>query len=91
MWIRRVTVMNTGIGDAVNVGWKLAHILQDRADPSLLDTYESERIGLCAFPRGATDRACTGWDGEGVVAEFTRRIVAPLIFRRRDSLRPGTS
>ena len=52
MWIRRVTVMNTGIGDAVNVGWKLAHMLQDRADPSLLDTYESERIGLCAFPRG---------------------------------------
>jgi len=52
MWIRRVTVMNTGIGDAVNVGWKLAHMLQDRAEPSLLDTYESERIGLCAFPRG---------------------------------------
>jgi 2-polyprenyl-6-methoxyphenol hydroxylase-like FAD-dependent oxidoreductase len=30
--------MNTGIGDSVNLGWKLAHVLQRRADPSLLDS-----------------------------------------------------
>jgi 2-polyprenyl-6-methoxyphenol hydroxylase-like FAD-dependent oxidoreductase len=38
--------MNTGIGDAINLGWKLAHVLQGRADPSLLDSYEPETIGF---------------------------------------------
>jgi 2-polyprenyl-6-methoxyphenol hydroxylase-like FAD-dependent oxidoreductase len=72
--------MNTGIGDAVNLGWKVAHVLQGRADPSLLDTYESERIGFARSLVATTDRAFTGLVGEGVVGEFTRRIVAPLIF-----------
>jgi 2-polyprenyl-6-methoxyphenol hydroxylase-like FAD-dependent oxidoreductase len=72
--------MNTGIGDAVNLGWKLAHVLQARADPSLLDTYEGERIGFARSLVATTDRAFTGLVGEGVAGEFTRRIVAPLIF-----------
>ena len=36
--------MNTGIGDAVNLAWKLAAVLGGRADPVLLDSYEAERI-----------------------------------------------
>ena len=36
--------MNTGIGDAVNLAWKLAAVLHSRADLGLLDTYEPERI-----------------------------------------------
>ena len=35
--------MNTGIADAVDLGWKLAATLQGWADPQLLDTYEAER------------------------------------------------
>lgn len=31
--------MNTGIQDAVNLGWKLAQALQTDADPALLDSY----------------------------------------------------
>src|SRR5207302_7857291 len=27
--------MNTGIGDAINLGWKLAQVIQGRADPFL--------------------------------------------------------
>jgi 2-polyprenyl-6-methoxyphenol hydroxylase-like FAD-dependent oxidoreductase len=38
--------MNTGIGDAVNLAWKLAWVLQGRADKSLLDSYEPERISF---------------------------------------------
>ena len=34
---------NTCVGDAVNIGWKLAAVLQGWAPPSLLDTYEIER------------------------------------------------
>jgi 3-(3-hydroxy-phenyl)propionate hydroxylase len=34
---------NSGIRDAFNLGWKLAMVLQGRADGGLLDSYESER------------------------------------------------
>ncbi|MDR7093474.1 FAD-dependent monooxygenase [Hydrogenophaga laconesensis] len=39
---------NTAVGDAVNLGWKLAAVLKGQATPALLDTYEQERrpIGL---------------------------------------------
>lgn len=35
--------MNMGIGDGVDLGWKLAGVLQGWAAPTLLDSYEIER------------------------------------------------
>lgn len=35
--------MNLGIGDADNLAWKLAAVLDGRSDPRLLGSYESER------------------------------------------------
>ncbi|MFF6872012.1 FAD-dependent oxidoreductase [Streptomyces sp. NPDC012450] len=35
--------MNTGLQDAVNLGWKLAAVVQGRAGRTLLDSYERER------------------------------------------------
>ena len=35
--------MNTGIGDAVDLAWKLQAVLQGWGGPSLLDSYEAER------------------------------------------------
>jgi 2-polyprenyl-6-methoxyphenol hydroxylase-like FAD-dependent oxidoreductase len=35
--------MNTGIQDAINLGWKLAGVLRGRALPVLLDSYGAER------------------------------------------------
>lgn len=35
--------MNTGIQDAYNLAWKLALVLQGKADAFLLDSYEAER------------------------------------------------
>jgi 3-(3-hydroxy-phenyl)propionate hydroxylase len=35
--------MCSGLRDAANVAWKLAAVMQDGADPALLDTYQSER------------------------------------------------
>src|SRR5258707_1080138 len=45
--------MNTGIGDAVNLAWKLAAVQHGRANPAILDSYETERIGF-ARPLVAT-------------------------------------
>ncbi|EID56572.1 FAD-dependent monooxygenase [Saccharomonospora xinjiangensis] len=35
--------LNSGVGDAENVAWKLAYVLRGWADESLLDTYHTER------------------------------------------------
>jgi len=40
--------LNLGLGDAVNLGWKLAATIQDRAPEGLLDSYYTER-----YPIGA--------------------------------------
>jgi 2-polyprenyl-6-methoxyphenol hydroxylase-like FAD-dependent oxidoreductase len=43
--------LNTGVQDAYNLGWKLAHVL--RGGPaSLLDTYEAERLPVAAAVLG---------------------------------------
>lgn len=41
--------LNLGIGDAVNLGWKLAATVQGRAPEGLLDTYTSERHPIGAW------------------------------------------
>ena len=35
--------VNTGIADAHNLAWKLAHVVYDASTPALLDTYDEER------------------------------------------------
>jgi 2,4-dichlorophenol 6-monooxygenase len=35
---------NTSIQDAYNLAWKLALVLKDKAEPSLLESYNSERV-----------------------------------------------
>ena len=35
--------LNTGVQDAVNLGWKLAQVVDQASPDSLLDTYEAER------------------------------------------------
>jgi 2-polyprenyl-6-methoxyphenol hydroxylase-like FAD-dependent oxidoreductase len=36
--------MNAGIADAMNLSWKLAGVIKGWADPTILDTYEGERL-----------------------------------------------
>ncbi len=40
--------LNLGLGDAMNLGWKLAATVKDRAPPGLLDSYERERMPVGA-------------------------------------------
>ena len=70
--------MNTGIGDAVNLAWKLAAVLQGRADASLLDSYEPERIAFARRLVATTDRAFTGVTSDGPIARRVRLNVVPL-------------
>jgi 2-polyprenyl-6-methoxyphenol hydroxylase-like FAD-dependent oxidoreductase len=40
--------LNTGVQDAVNLGWKLAQVVKEVSPPDLLDTYHSERHPVAA-------------------------------------------
>ena len=40
--------LNTGVQDAVNLGWKLAQVVKGTSPESLLDTYHAERYPVAA-------------------------------------------
>jgi len=71
--------MNTGIGDAVNLAWKLAAVLQDRANASILDSYEPERIAFARRLVATTDEAFTGVTSSGWIARLVRLHLVPLL------------
>lgn len=71
--------MNTGIGDAVNLAWKLAAALNHHAGDKLLDTYEVERIRFARRLVATTDRGFTLATSEGSIARQVRIKVIPLI------------
>ncbi|MCW6010891.1 FAD-dependent monooxygenase, partial [Micromonospora sp. CPCC 205371] len=54
--------MNTGIQDAVNLGWKLASVVRDKAPERLLDTYEAERMPVSHRLLAHTERSY--WGGQ---------------------------
>jgi FAD binding domain len=77
--------MNTGIGDAVNLAWKLAAVLDGCAGESLLDTFELERIGFARRLVATTDRIFTMATAQGSLARIIRTrlvpMLVPLLFR----------
>src|SRR5262249_14204725 len=71
--------MNTGIGDAVNLGWKLAEVVRRRAGPGLLATYEPERIAFAKRLVATTDRVFTFVTRDGPIARGVRLNLAPFV------------
>jgi hypothetical protein len=52
---------NTGVGDAVNLGWKIAAVLNGWAREDLLDSYEGERRPIAQkFVASAAENGKTG-------------------------------
>ena len=71
--------MNTGIGDAINLAWKLAAVLQGQAPASLLDSYEAERIGFARRLVATTDRAFSLATADGWLADILRTRIVPFL------------
>ncbi|KOT36281.1 pentachlorophenol monooxygenase [Streptomyces caelestis] len=83
--------LNTSVQDAYNLGWKLAAVLGDGAQASLLDTYEEERRPIAARMLdlstsvhrgetrrgGATRQLGLGYPGSTLTAE-TRTAPGPV-------------
>ena len=71
--------MNTGLQDAYNLAWKLALVVQGRAGPELLDTYEEERIPIARRLLNTTDRAFRLVVSDNWLAGFLRTQILARI------------
>src|SRR6266404_3703087 len=80
--------MNTGIGDAINLAWKLAAVIAGRAGDNLLDSYEAERIGFARRLVATTDRIFSFATAEGRIADVMRTRVAPVLLPMAVSFGP---
>ena len=65
--------MNTGVGDAFDLAWKLAGVIKGWGGPGLLDGYEQERR-----PIGIRNVAAAGWAAAGV--PIWRALVTPAVY-----------
>jgi 2-polyprenyl-6-methoxyphenol hydroxylase-like FAD-dependent oxidoreductase len=65
--------MNTGVGDAFDLSWKLAGTLHGWGGPVLLDAYEGERR-----PIGVRNVEAASWAAAGV--PIWRKLVRPEIY-----------
>jgi 2-polyprenyl-6-methoxyphenol hydroxylase-like FAD-dependent oxidoreductase len=79
--------MNTGIGDAMNLGWKLAAVLSGRGGADLLDSYQGERHPTGAQVLTMTDafnRLVLGRSQLGMrIRQVAMRLVVRLAPARR--------
>jgi 2-polyprenyl-6-methoxyphenol hydroxylase-like FAD-dependent oxidoreductase len=74
--------MNTGIGDAFNLAWKLADVLNGRAHISLLDSYDPERRAFAERLVATTDRLFTLATRDGALARWVRTRAMPGVLPR---------
>ena len=80
--------MNTGIGDAVNLAWKLTAVVRESADASVLDSYEPERIGFARRLVATTDQIFTAATSRGPIARHVRVRVVPFLVPWLFTVRP---
>ncbi|KAI1103519.1 FAD binding domain-containing protein [Jackrogersella minutella] len=71
--------MNTGIQDAVNLGWKLAAVIRGERQASFLDSYHVERYPVGQNLLKTTDRVFEFMSSTNPLFIFLRNILLPWI------------
>jgi 2-polyprenyl-6-methoxyphenol hydroxylase-like FAD-dependent oxidoreductase len=82
--------MNTGLGDAANLGWKLGLVATGRAPENLLDTYEAERAPVAQGVIALTHAIMKVFDSTTPLRRVRDRLV-PLVSSNRLVQRKLTS
>nr|QXL90824.1 FAD-dependent monooxygenase [Streptomyces sp.] len=80
--------LNLAIGDAFNLGWKLAQVAGGHAGERLLDSYDAERRPVARQVLRGTDRGFALETVDHRVAVWFRTHVAPFLIRPLSRLRP---
>ena len=71
--------MNTGIGDAYNLAWKLALVVKGFAAESILDTYNEERLANAKRLLDSTDRIFELAAGSNWLLALFRTTIFPTV------------
>ncbi|MCB9793804.1 MAG: FAD-dependent monooxygenase, partial [Alphaproteobacteria bacterium] len=71
--------MNTGIQDALNLGWKLGLVCLGEADEALLESYDAERAPVGRRLLGWTDRAFSLASSDNVLIAAARSLLVPWL------------
>jgi 4,5-epoxidase len=82
--------LNTGIGDAYNLGWKLAAVLGGWGAPDLLDTYHAERHPLAQAIIRQVDRSTRMFSWRRRLGQAWRELLLRVLLRSR-AFRRATS
>jgi 2-polyprenyl-6-methoxyphenol hydroxylase-like FAD-dependent oxidoreductase len=67
--------MNTGLQDAYNLAWKLAAVINKKADAQLLDSYAAERMPVAQNLLRTTDRAFKFGMSTSIVARIFKKYI----------------
>ncbi|KAH8898434.1 FAD binding domain-containing protein [Thozetella sp. PMI_491] len=71
--------MNTGIQDAVNLGWKLAATIRGEQPDAFLDSYDKERRPVGDYLLRSSDRRFTFLSSTNPIFLFFRNLLMPWI------------
>ena len=71
--------MNTGLGDAFNLGWKLASVIKGKAKEELLDSFEAERMPVIDGVMRMTDQVTKLITATGGPRIWIREWILPII------------
>ncbi|MGH7883071.1 MAG: FAD-dependent monooxygenase [Candidatus Dormibacteraceae bacterium] len=73
--------MNTSLGDAYNLGWKLASVVNHQAQACLLDSYEQERRPIAIAVENGTDKVFNLQISGNPILNRIRLTFVPLLVR----------
>lgn len=76
--------MNAGIGDAVNLAWKLAEVLKGQAGNKIISSYEPERLTIAEKLASTTDSIFRFMSSQSFYGYFFRNYLLPgflILFR----------
>jgi hypothetical protein len=74
--------MNAGIQDMINMAWKLAMVLNGKARPELLDTYQSDRLPVIRQLVRMTERATRAFNSTNPLVRAAISRIAPIALAR---------
>ncbi|MGX2998844.1 FAD-dependent monooxygenase [Streptomyces sp. JNUCC 64] len=80
--------LNLGVGDAVNLAWKLAQVTHGHAPAWLLDTYDAERRPVARAVLKRTDLGFRAETGNNAVAVWARTHVVTRVIGAVSRLSP---
>ncbi len=74
--------MNTGMQDAINLSWKLALVLKEKSETSILHTYDIERRVASNAVVKNTDKAMSLVTSQNKLVKFAIHWIAPIILNK---------